>query len=383
MTPIYLDHAASTPVDPRVLEAMLPFFSTRPGNASSPFHAAGVAAREAVEAARRQVAHAVGAHADDVLFTASATEADNLALVGTSECEGDARRIVTAVTEHDAVLACCSALEHRGFEIVRLPVDSCGRLDLASLARALDPPTRLVSLMAGNNETGTLHPLADIGRIARERDVLFHSDAAQAAGKIPLSMEEAHVDLLTLSGHKIHGPKGVGALVVNARARRWLRPLLHGGGHEGGLRPGSHNVPGIVGLGKALEIAAGETRRESSRIAALRNRLEERLMTALAGVTVRGDRDRRLPHISSLTIEGVHAESLLLSCPEVAFSAGAACSSGTQEPSHVLVAMGLTPQEALSTIRFGLGRFTTEAEIDRAVAIVTAAVARLRRLAGS
>jgi cysteine desulfurase len=380
---IYLDAHATTPVDPRVLDAMLPLLRDQAGNASSLDHAAGRRTRDAVDTARRQVAAVIGASHKDIVFTSGATEADNLAIKGVAASaadHGDVRgdHIVTVATEHRAVLDTCRHLEARGCRVTVLPVGGDGLIDLAGLEAALQPTTILVSVMAANNEIGVLQPLAAIGRLTRARGILFHTDAAQAFGRIPLDVNAMGIDLLSISAHKIHGPQGAGALYVRTRQPTVrLAPLFDGGGHERGLRPGTLNAPGIVGLGAAAAIADAEMAGESARIAGLRDRLLDGLRAAIDGVHVNGSRDRRLPHNLNVSIDGTD-ETLASRLDGLAVSAGSACASGSIEPSYVLRAIGVPANRAHGTLRFGLSRFTTADEIDRAIAIVRDGVERLR-----
>ncbi len=380
---IYLDAHATTPVDPRVLDAMLPLLRDQVGNASSLDHAAGRRTRDAVDAARRQVAAVIGASHKDIVFTSGATEADNLAIkgvAGSAADHGDARRdhIVTVATEHRAVLDTCRHLEARGCRVTVLPVGADGLIDLAALEAALEPNTILVSVMAANNEIGVLQPLAAIGRLTRARGILFHTDAAQAFGRIPLDVHAMSIDLLSISAHKIHGPQGAGALYVRTRQPTVrLAPLFDGGGHERGLRPGTLNAPGIVGLGAAAAIAAVEMAAEAARVGALRDRLLDGLRGAIEGVHVNGSLEHRLPHNLNVSIDGTD-ETLASRLDGLAVSAGSACASGSIEASYVLRAIGVPPARAHGTLRFGLSRFTTAGEIDQAIAIVRAGVERLR-----
>ncbi len=376
---IYLDAHATTPVDPRVLDAMLPLLRDQVGNASSLDHAAGRRTRDAVDAARRQVAAVIGASHKDIVFTSGATEADNLAIKGVAESAADqGDHLVTVATEHRAVLDTCRHLEARGCRVTVLPVGADGLIDLAALEAALEPKTILVSVMAANNEIGVVQPLAAIGRLTRARGILFHTDAAQAFGRIPLDVNAMGIDLLSISAHKIHGPQGVGALYVRTRQPTVrLSPLFDGGGHERGLRPGTLNAPGIVGLGAAAAIAAADMAAESIRLAALRDRLLAGLRAGIDGVRVNGSLEHRLPHNLNVSIDGTD-ETLASRLDGLAVSAGSACASGSIEPSYVLRALGVPAASAHGTLRFGVSRFTTEAEIDQAVAIVRAGVERLR-----
>ncbi|HWJ57395.1 MAG TPA: cysteine desulfurase family protein [Vicinamibacterales bacterium] len=380
---IYLDAHATTPVDPRVLDAMLPFLRDQVGNASSLDHAAGRRTRDAVDAARRQVAAVIGASHKDIVFTSGATEADNLAIKGVADSAPDRsnRRgdhIVTVATEHRAVLDTCRHLAARGCRVTVLPVGADGLIDPAAVEAALEPRTILVSVMAANNEIGVLQPLAAIGRLTRARGILFHTDAAQAFGRIPLDVNAMGIDLLSISAHKIHGPQGVGALYVRTRQPAvHLAPLFDGGGHERGLRPGTLNAPGIVGLGAASSIAATEMVAEAVRLSSLRDRLLDGLRAAIDGVHVNGSLAHRLPHNLNVSIDGAD-ETLASRLDGLAVSAGSACASGSIEPSYVLRALGVPAARAHGTLRFGLSRFTTAAEIDQAIAIVRDGVERLR-----
>jgi cysteine desulfurase len=376
--PIYLDHHATTPVDPRVLEAMLPYFTERFGNAASRQHAFGWEASEAVEQARSAVADLLGGSAREVVFTSGATEANNLALKGVAAARRDrGDHIVTVVTEHHSVLDTCRRLEAEGWRVSYLTVDSDGMVRLDDLRRAMSDRTVLVSVMAANNEIGVLQPLADIASLAHGHGALFHTDAVQALGKLPVDVDEDDVDLVSVTAHKLYGPKGVGALFVRRRGRRVsLRPLFDGGGHEHALRSGTLNVAGIVGFGAACALAADEQREEASRLARLRDRLLDRLQAAIDGLTVNGSMERRLPGNLNVSFEGVDGEALLVSLTDVAVSSGAACTAS--EPSHVLKALGLSTDLALASLRFGLGRWTTEGQVDYAAVHVAETVARIR-----
>jgi len=380
---IYLDAHATTPVDPRVLDVMLPLLRDQVGNASSLDHAAGRRTRDAVDAARRQVAAVIGASHKDIVFTSGATEADNLAIKGVAESapdfgEGRGDHVVTVATEHRAVLDTCRHLEARGCRVTVLPVGADGLIDLAALEAALEPKTILVSVMAANNEIGVLQPLAAIGRLTRPRGILFHTDAAQAFGRIPLDVNAMGIDLLSISAHKIHGPQGVGALYVRSRQPTVrLAPLFDGGGHERGLRPGTLNAPGIVGLGAASALAAAEMAAEAARLASLRDRLLDGLRAAIDGIHVNGSLAHRLPNNLNVSIDGTD-ETLASRLDGLAVSAGSACASGSIEASYVLRALGVPAAQAHGTLRFGLSRFTTGDEIDRAIAIVREGVERLR-----
>ncbi len=383
MRPIYLDHHATTPVAPEVLAAMLPWFSERFGNPSGKAHALAREAHEAVEAARASLAALVGAQPEEIVFTSGATEADNLAVRGVARAAtARGRHVVTSVLEHAAVLEPCRSLEREGFEVTRVDVGPEGIVAFSAVAAALRPDTVLVSLMAANNEIGTIQPMTEIGAICRERGVLFHSDAVQAVGRLPVGVEVWGLDLMSLSAHKMYGPKGVGALYVR-RGRRppvRLQAQMEGGGQERGLRSGTLNVPAIVGFGEAARLAtealgAGEP----ARILALRERLLASLREKIGGIELNGALEPRLPGNLNVSIPGIEAETLLLSVGEaVAVSSGAACAEAGGKGSHVLRALGLSDERVYSSLRFGLGRYTTEAEVDSAALILQAAVERAR-----
>ncbi|MHB8800037.1 MAG: cysteine desulfurase family protein [Thermoanaerobaculia bacterium] len=378
--PVYLDHQATTPLDPRVLEAMLPWLTAEFGNAASLQHAFGWTAESAVNAAREEIAEAVGAAPREIVFTSGATEANNLAILGLAR--GSRRReghVVTSAVEHRAVLDPCRALEAEGFEVTVLPPDREGRVSTESVEAALTDRTVLVSVMAANNEVGTLNPIGRIAALCAERGLAFHTDAAQAFGKVPLLVSEG-VALASLSAHKLYGPKGVGALFVRSRPRVPLAPILHGGGHERGLRSGTLNVPGIVGFAAAVRIARREGEAEAERLGRLRDQLETAIRSALEGVTSNGPPSGpgRLPGNLSLSFAGVDGARLVAALRGVAVSSGSACTTASGEPSHVLRALGVPEPLAKATLRFGVGRFTTEAEIDAAAEEVVATVRRLR-----
>jgi len=381
---IYLDSHATTPVDRRVLDAMLPYFTEHFGNASSRNHAYGWQASKAVERAREQVAALINVRFRDVIFTSGATESNNLAIKGLAARAPDNRRhIVTVATEHRAVLDSCRAVERQGFRVTRLGVDACGRLDLQQLAESISDDTLLVSVMSGNNEIGVLHPLGEVARIAHARGALVHCDAVQSVGLLPLDARALEIDLVSLSAHKVYGPKGIGALYVGRTTSPLgpldLAPLIDGGGHERGYRSGTLNVPGIVGFGKAAELCRESAATEAPRIGALRDRLWSSLSRTLEGMRVNGPLDGRLPQNLNVRIEGVHGEMLLKGvASDLAVSSGAACATASAEPSHVLLALGLDEEAARASIRFGLSRFTTEDEIDAAATKVTAVVQQLR-----
>ncbi len=380
--PIYLDNHATTPVDPRVLEEMLPYFTDRFGNAASRNHAFGWAAEEAVELARERIANLIGATAKEIVFTSGATESDNLAIKGVAEMYREkGNHIITVVTEHKAVLDTCKRLEKYGYRVTYLPVQKDGLISLDDVKAAMDDKTILVTIMAANNEIGVLQPIEEIGKICRERGVLFHTDAVQAVGKVPIDVNKQNIDLASISGHKIYGPKGVGALYVRRRNPRvQVSPIIDGGGHERGMRSGTLNVPGIVGLGKACALASEEMLQESCRLAGLRNRLKDKIMGRLDEVYINGSIEHRLPGNLNISFAYVEGESLLMGINDVAVSSGSACTSATLEPSYVLKALGTGDELAHSSIRFGIGRFNTEAEIDYVADRVCETVERLREL---
>lgn len=377
---VYLDYNATTPVDPAVLDAMLPFFAEGYGNASS-IHTPGQHARKAVEHARESVAALVGAKPAEIVFTSGGTEADNLAIFGAATASSQPRRhIVTTAIEHHAVWHACQALEKQGVDVTYVRVSGGGIVDPDDVRRALRPETTLISVMHTNNELGTIQPVAEIGRIAAEAEVPFHTDAVQSAGKLKIDVNALGVDMLSLSAHKIYGPKGAGALYLRTDTK--IEPQFHGGHHERDRRPGTENVPGIVGLGKAAELAHARLAEDPARIAALRDRLEDGVLRAVPFASVNGERARRVANTSNLSFAGAGAEALViaLDLQGVACSAGAACSSGAVEPSHVLLAIGRTPDEARSSVRFSLGRLTTGDEIEYAVSAIAGAAERLRSL---
>ncbi|MHB8288688.1 MAG: cysteine desulfurase family protein [Acidimicrobiales bacterium] len=365
---VYLDYAASTPIDERVVMAMAPHHGA--ANPSSA-HLAGWAAADLIESAREKVAHLVGARPREVVFTAGATEADNIAIGGVLQAAGGGH-VVTAASEHPAVLETVLALCPAA---TVLPVDRLGRVDPSDVRRALRADTVVVSIMAANNEVGTLSPMAEIGEACATHGVLFHTDAAQAIGKIPLDVTSAPVDLLSLSSHKMYGPKGIGALWINRRVRDRIRPIMHGGGHEGGLRSGTVNVAGCVGFGEAAHLAGAEAERDELHTCRLRARLKSRLVDAFPDSRFNGDQDATVPGIVNVWLPGVESESLLLATPHVAASTGSACSSGAPGPSHVLSAMGLPYAAAAECLRLSFGRFSTDSDIDEAVAALAASVA--------
>jgi len=389
MNRVYLDFNATTPVEPRVLDAMLPYFSAEFANAAS-IHTPGQKARAAVETAREQVAALIGARPQEIVFTSGGTESDNHAIFGivsssftsftSSTSSPSSRHIITTAIEHEAVLNACQALEKEGVRVTYLPTDREGQIDLDELHRAMRPETVLITIMHANNELGTVQPLEEIGRIAKEADVHFHTDAVQSAGKVPIDVNAFRLDLLSLSGHKIYAPKGIGAMYVRGGTR--LRQLLYGGHHQRGFRPGTENVAGIVGLGKAAEIARNSLVEDAQRVSALRDKLQQGLLHRVPQSRVNGGGAPRTPNTTNLVFPGVEGEALLiaLDLKGLACSTGAACSSGAVEPSHVLTAIGLPPEEARASLRFSLGRHTTSADIDFALNVVPAAVAQLREL---
>jgi cysteine desulfurase len=389
MNRVYLDYNATTPVEPEVLDVMLPYFSGDFGNAAS-IHTFGQKARAAVETAREQVAALMGARPQEIVFTSGGTESDNHAIFGivsssstsltSSTSLASSPHIITTAIEHEAVLNACQALEKEGVRVTYLPTDREGQIDLDELRAALRPETLLITIMQANNELGTIQPLEEIGRIAAEADVYFHTDAVQSAGKIPIDVNKLQLDLLSLSGHKLYAPKGIGALYVRGGTR--LRQLLYGGHHQRGFRPGTENVAGIVGLGKAAEISRKSLAEDTQRVSALRNKLQEGLLERIPQSRVNGGAAPRTPNTTNLVFPGVEGEALLiaLDLKGLACSTGAACSSGAVEPSHVLTAIGLPPEDARASLRFSLGRHTTSADIDFALSVVPAVVAQLREL---
>jgi cysteine desulfurase len=389
MNRVYLDYNATTPVDPQVLDAMLPYFSADFANASS-IHSPGQHARAAVETAREQVAALIGARPQEIVFTSGGTESDNHAIFGSvaqallpvrlSSTPHPPSHLITTTIEHEAVLNACQAAEKNGAALTYVPVSREGLVDPESLERAIRPETVLITVMQANNELGTIQPLEEIGRIAKEHKVYFHTDAVQSAGKIPIDVNALNVDLLSLSGHKLYAPKGVGALYVRSGTR--LRQLLYGGHHQRGFRPGTENVAGIVGLGKAAEIARGSLASDTQRISGLRDKLEHGLLERIPQIRVNGGAAPRTPNTTNIMFAGIEGEALViaLDLKGLACSVGAACSSGAVEPSHVLTAIGLSQEEAKSSLRFSLGRHTTDSEIAFALEVIPAAVGQLRAL---
>ena len=388
MNRVYLDYNATTPVDPQVLDAMLPYFSGDFANASS-IHTPGQRARAAVETAREQVAALIGARPQEIVFTSGGTESDNHAIFGvaqpilavrSSPAKATAPHIITTAIEHEAVFNACQSLESQGLSVAYLPVDRQGLFDPESVRRAIRPETFLITVMHANNELGTVQPLEEVGRIARKHKIYFHTDAVQSAGKIPIDVNALNVDLLSLSGHKLYAPKGVGALYVRNGTR--LRQLLYGGHHQRGFRPGTENVAGIVGLGKAAELARNSLASNARRVSTLRDKLEYGLAERVQHVHVNGGGVSRTPNTTNLMFSGIDGEALLiaLDLKGLACSVGAACSSGAVEPSHVLTAIGLSASDARASIRFSLGRNTTESEINAALELIPVAVSQLRKL---
>ena len=380
--PIYMDNHATTPMDPRVLEEMLPYFQEKFGNAASRNHSFGWVAEEGVETARERIAKLVGATAKEIIFTSGATESDNLAIKGVADMYREkGNHIITAVTEHKAVLDPSKRLEKHGYRVTYLPVQKDGLIDLDELKRAMDDKTILVTIMAAHNEIGVLEPVAEIGKLCHERGVIFHSDATQAIGKIPVDVNKQNIDMMSISAHKMYGPKGIGALYVRRKNPRvQVSALIDGGGHERGMRSGTLNVPGIVGLGKACAIAQEEMLHESCRLAGLRNRLRDRITGKLDEVYINGSTEHRLPGNLNLSFAYVEGESLLMGINDIAVSSGSACTSATLEPSYVLKALGTGDDLAHSSIRFGIGRFNTESEVDYVAERVIETVERLREL---
>jgi cysteine desulfurase len=379
--PVYLDYQATTPVDPRVLETMLPYFTEKFGNPHSRSHAYGWEAEEAVETARRHVAALINADEREIVFTSGATESNNLALIGVARFYKDRKNhIVTVVTEHKCVLDAARHLEQEGFKVTYLPVKQDGLVDLAALEAAITDKTALVSVMAANNEIGVIQPLAEIGAICRRKGAFFHTDAAQAYGKIPLDVNAMKIDLMSISGHKIYGPKGIGALFVRRKPRVRLQALIHGGGQERGMRSGTLPTPLCVGLGRAAEIARAEMGAEAERLRALRDRFYKRVKDRLPEVYLNGDIEQRLPGNLNLSFAYVEGEGLMMGIKDLSVSSGSACTSASLEPSYVLRALGVEEELAHTSLRIGFGRFTTEAEVDYAADRIVAAVQKLRAM---
>ena len=380
--PIYMDYNATTPVDPRVLDAMLPYFTQHFGNAASRNHAFGWEAEQAVDTARKQVADLIGANAKEIIFTSGATESNNLAIKGVAEMYREkGNHIITCVIEHKAVIDVCKKLEKQGARVTYLPVQKDGRISLDDLRAAITDKTILISIMTANNEIGVLQPVAEIGAIAKEKGILFHTDAVQAVGKVPFDVNTVKADLVSMSAHKMYGPKGVGALFVRRRNPRvLLAEQSNGGGHERGMRSGTLNVTGIIGMGKAADIARVEMAAEGARLNALVKRLNEGLHKNLDELYINGSMEHRLPHSLNISFAYVEGESLLMGINDVAVSSGSACTSASLEPSYVLKALGAGDDLAHSSIRFGLGRWTTEEEVDYVIGKLTTVVRRLREM---
>ena len=380
--PIYMDNHATSPMDPRVLEAMLPYFTTKFGNAASRNHSFGWDAEQAVETAREQIAALIGATPKEIIFTSGATESNNLAIKGIAEMYRErGNHIITQVTEHKAVLDTCKRLEKYGYRVTYLPVKADGLIDMEDLKRAIDDKTILVSIMAANNEIGVIQPIAEIGKLCHEKGVIFHTDGVQAVGKIPIDVQAMNIDVMSITAHKLYGPKGVGALYVRRRNPRvQIAAQIDGGGHERGMRSGTLNVPGIVGLGQACAIAQAEMPAEAARLQSMRDSLRAKLEAALDYVEVNGSWEHRLPGNLNMSFVYVEGESLLMGINDVAVSSGSACTSATLEPSYVLKALGLGDDVAHSSIRFGLGRFNTQAECDYVADKIIGIVKHLREL---
>jgi cysteine desulfurase len=377
---IYLDHASTTPADPEVVAAMLPWYSEGFGNPST-VYSLGLKSAQAVQYARDSIAQSIGAEPDEIYFTSGGTESDNWALLGTVDAQGKkGRHLVTSTIEHHAVLETMEYLEKRGYEVTKVPVDSGGLVDPDDVRRSLRPDTILVSIMHANNEVGTIQPIAEIGKITREAGVLFHTDAVQTAGKIPLDVSELGADMLSMSGHKFYGPKGVGLMYLRKRTR--ISPLLHGGGQEKGRRAGTHNVPGIVGMAKALELAAGRMSEDAAREAELRDRLWAGLQANIESIYLNGDLTHRLAGNLNVRLDGIEGESmiLMLDMEGICVSSGSACTTGSLEPSHVLLALGIPQESAHGSLRVTLGRSTTDEHIDHFIRVFPPIVARLREM---
>jgi cysteine desulfurase len=378
--PIYMDHNATTPVDARVFEAMRPYFTEIFGNAASRGHSYGWEAEAAVDKARQQVAALLNARPDAIVWTSGATESNNLAIKGVAEAHARrGRHIITQVTEHKAILDTCKHLEKYGYEITRLPVDRFGRIDIDQLSSSIRNDTMLVSIMWANNEIGTIQEIRTIGQICREKNILFHTDATQAVAKVHIDVEADCIDLLSMSGHKMYGPKGCGCLFVRNKPKKVeLTPIIDGGGHERGYRSGTLNVTGIVGVGAACEIARMEMDREIPRLRALRDRLQDGIIRRVDGVSVNGYEPNRLPHMTNLSFDGVEHDQLLAALPNVAVSTGSACTSASLEPSYVLTATGVPDRLAFASLRFALGRRNTEEEVDTVIEQLSKAIGTLR-----
>src|SRR5499426_408664 len=380
--PIYMDYHATTPVDPRVVDAMLPYFSQKFGNSASRNHSFGWEAEEAIEAARKQVADLIGANAKELIFTSGATESNNLAIKGAAEMYREkGNHIITCVTEHKAVVDTCKKLEKQGLRVTYLPVQKDGRISLDELRASITDKTILITIMTANNEIGVIQPIAEIGAIAKEKGILFHTDAVQMVGKVPFNVNDLKVDMASISAHKMYGPKGVGALYVRRRNPRvLLAPIIDGGGHERGMRSGTLNVTGIVGFGKAAELCKQEMAADSERLRGLRDYLNEKLHENLDEIYINGSMEHRLPQNLNISFAYVEGESLLMGINDVAVSSGSACTSASLEPSYVLKALGAGDDLAHSSIRFGLGRWSTDDEVDYVIDKLTTVVTRLREM---
>lgn len=379
--PVYMDYQATTPMDKRVLDAMIPYFTEKFGNPHSRSHAYGWEAEEATEIARKQVADLIGANEKEIVFTSGATESNNIAIKGVGHFYKDKKNhIITVKTEHKCVLDACRHLEQEGFTVTYLPVQQNGLIDLEELKKAITDKTLLVSVMAVNNEIGVIQPLEKIGKLCREKGVFFHTDAAQAFGKIPLDVEKMNIDLMSISGHKIYGPKGIGALFVRRRPRVRIEPIINGGGQERGMRSGTLPTPLVVGLGKAAEIAKAEMASDEARIKKLSDRFYDAIMKQVPDTFLNGDREHRIPGNLNLSFAYIEGESMIMAIRDLAVSSGSACTSASLEPSYVLRALGVEEEMAHTSIRFGIGRFTTEEEIDFAVKLVAGSVQKLREM---
>ena len=380
--PVYMDNSATTPCDPRVVDKMVPYFHTAFGNSASRNHAFGWEAESAIDVARSQVAELIGAHPKEIVWTSGSTEANNLAIKGVAEMYASkGKHLISCITEHKAIIDPLKRLEQDGYEVTWLQPDGAGRVDLEELRAAIRDDTILVTLMTANNEIGTVHPIAEIGALCKEKGVLFHTDATQAPGRVPLDVVAQNVDLLSMSAHKFYGPKGIGALYVrrkNPRVR--LTAQMDGGGHERGMRSGTLNVTGIVGMGEAARIAKESMENELAHVTALRDRLEQGILAKVPDAVVNGDSSSRLPHLTNISFPYVEGESLIMGIKEIAVSSGSACTSASLEPSYVLKGLGLGDELAHSSIRFSLGRFNTDEEIEFAIEKVTAEVLRLREM---
>jgi len=378
---IYLDHNATTPVDPRVVEAMLPYFTEKFGNAASE-HVYGIEAKRAVDKAREQIAAVINARPEEIIFTSGATESDNIALFGVAEKYADkGDHIITCVTEHKAVLDCCKQLEKMGKRVTYLPVDQYGLVDPDDVRRAITPQTILISIMAANNEIGTLAPLKEIGAIAKEHEILFHTDAAQMVGHLPVDVQAMNIDAISLSAHKVYGPKGIGALYRRrSNPRVKLEPRIYGGGHERGIRSGTLNVPAIVGFGEALEIASREMESDAARFRAWTQQVYQRLAEKIDGVQLNGHPTRRLPNNLNASLPGIDGKALVMNLRDVAISTGSACTSASVEPSHVILALGFGEERAHNAIRIGVGRFNDDEQINLAISKIAKSVQRLEAI---